>query len=296
MVIVKPIGGLANQMFPYAVGRRLAMQLGTELKLDKSGFEVYKLSNDLAYRSYGLDAFSISAPDATSEEIARLKECQLTGVKAILHKMLHSKPPRPSSYVREKSFHFDQGILNLKGDIYLEGNWCSYKYFEGVEHELRKDFEFRNPPFGKNAELIEEIRSVNSVSVHVRRGDFAHDNKINQIYGTCSLGYYRECIEKVSERVDSPKFFVFSDEPQWVKENLSVPFPVSIVDHNHASPHEDMRLMSLCKHNIIANSGFSWWGAWLNANSDKIVCTPRNWFVTNKYDTKDLVPADWLRL
>ncbi|BCR05185.1 alpha-1,2-fucosyltransferase [Desulfuromonas versatilis] len=293
MVIAKVSGGLANQMFPYAAGRRLAHALGTELKLDLSGFADYAGNPDLAPRKYGLGVFNIQERFASAEEVAALTQ----GENTLLRRLLGKKPRRPASYVKEKGFGFDPGVLELSGDVYLQGNWNSEKYFSDISDILRREFSFKQAPSGKNLELIEQIASVNAVSLHVRRGDYVSISKVNEVHGTCSLDYYHRCVEKLAQSVDRPHFFVFSDDPQWVMDNLRLSFASTYVTHNGPDQgHEDLRLMSHCRHHIIANSGFSWWGAWLNPDPGKIVLAPKKWFATPKYDTSSLIPEGWLRL
>ena len=135
-----------------------------------------------------------------------------------------------------------------------------------------------------------------AVSLHVRRGDYVSDPKTKAILGVCSLDYYRAAIAHIAERIESPAFFVFSDDIAWAKANLEIPFPCEYVDHNQGQQsYNDMHLMSLCKHHIIANSSFSWWGAWLNPRKDKIVIAPENWFANNE-DAKDLIPPESVKL
>jgi hypothetical protein len=165
-----------------------------------------------------------------------------------------------------------------------------------VASTIRTDFAFRQPLTGLNVEIAQEIAVVNSVSLHIRRGDYASNPKTLSTHGTCSLAYYKEAIRKIIERVESPHLFVFSDDIDWARDNLNIDLPIRYVDHNRDSESfNDMRLMSLCRHHIIANSSFSWWGAWLNPHEDKIVVAPNNWFA-NSNNTKDLLPTGWFAL
>lgn len=293
MIIVKLHGGMANQMFPYAAARRLAHVLDTELKLDVTGFSVYRERQDLAFRKYSLGVFNIQESFATLAEIERLT----TRKKRVLENIFSRKAARPASYVKERHFHFDPRIMELNGDIYLDGNWNSFRYFEDITPLIRKEFTLRQPPTGHNAELLELIDTTASVSVHVRRGDYVSNPKVNAIYGCCGLDYYRRAIEFIGEKLPSPHFFVFSDDPQWVRSNLFLDWPMTLVDCNGPlDAHEDLRLMSRCRQHIIANSGFSWWGAWLDPNPEKVVVAPEHWFSNNRPETRDLLPSDWVRL
>jgi len=289
MIIVKLIGGLGNQLFQYALGCYLTEKYHTELKLDISGFDNYKLWK------YELDKFNIIEDFANPEELKIPYFKKRNGIKKILFKLLYK--PKKMSYIVEKHFHFDSCIINLPDNVYLDGCWQSEKYFKEIQDIIRKDFTFKLPAEGKNKELLEQISSVNSVSLHVRRGDYITNSSANKVHGVCSLDYYNECIKYIVEKVNNPHFFIFSDEPEWVKENLTIPYFITIVDNNDKDKgYEDMRLMSNCKHNIIANSSFSWWGAWLNNNPDKIVIAPQKWFNHSDFDTKDLIPDKWVKI
>ena len=293
MIIVRLIGGLANQMFPYAAARRLAHVLDTELKLDISGFSVYEGMEGVEYRHYALSHFNIIESLATPAEIEHLS----LRAPGFIDRLFRKRPRRPSTYIKEKQYHFDPRILDLKGDIYLAGNWVSPKYFDDIAEIIRHDFSFKKEAEGKNAELLEMIKQVESVSIHVRRGDYASNQRVNELHGTCELDYYQRSMEIIQSKVKNPVFFVFSDDIEWARNNLMIKKPVQFIDHNGPlNGHEDIRLMSHCKHNIIANSGFSWWSAWLNANPGKIVLAPDKWFNNPKINTSTLVPTTWQRI
>lgn len=297
MVIVRLHGGLANQMFPYAAGRRLSLVLGTQLKLDIAGFSIYHERGEIDFRQYGLSVFNIEESFASPDEIAKLTTVRQGKLSSFVHRLFHNKPKRPKSYVREKHIYFDPDILILQDDVYLDGNWNSWHYFADIESIIRSDFTFKNPATGENRIFLEKIRSCESASLHVRRGDYANDAKTNSIHGTCSLDYYQRAIHFIADRVKDPHFFVFSDDLNWVRDNLRISFPCTFVDCNGPlDGHEDMRLMSQCKHNVIANSGFSWWSAWLNPYHEKIVVAPRKWFKSSKYQMYTPVPDGYVKL
>lgn len=292
MVITSLIGGLGNQMFQYAAGRALSLRRGVPLMLDVSGFANYQL-----HQGFELERlFNCKVEMASEREVRRVLRWQFTsGVRRVL-----SRPSmaalRRKSFVIEPYFHYWDGIKTIPSDCYLAGYWQSYKYFSGVAEEIRDDFSFRIPLECGNIEIATQINEVNSVSLHVRRGDYISTSKNVATYGVCSLDYYRAAIKSIADRVQCPNFFVFSDDPVWVRNNLKIEFNHQYIDHNHGkNSYNDMRLMSLCKHHIIANSSFSWWGAWLNPSVDKIVVAPERWF-SNGTNTKDLLPIEWVRL
>lgn len=292
MIITKLIGGLGNQMFQYAAGRRLAHALGVELKLDISWFAAQDL------RTYSLGAFNIQENLAILEEITALTVPKRGIIERALNRILH-RPPKPApTYIREKKkFHFDPDILNLPDGVYLHGSWQNEKYFADISGIIRREFIVKIPQAGKDKELAELMASCESVSLHIRRGDYVSNAHTNQIHGICDLDYYLRSVEHLTQILNNPHFFIFSDEPERARENLKLPYPITLVDHNDADKnYEDLRLMSQCKHNIIANSTFSWWGAWLNHNSEKTVLAPKGWLKGDDYNPRDLIPDKWIKI
>ena len=287
MIISRLIGGLGNQMFQYAAGRSLAVANNCELKLDISGFENYTLHN-----GYELDVFNIKAGIANSKEVSRLVSTQ-SRLMRFIYKKLRLKR---NTHLLENGFAFNSNFFDVKPPIYIDGYWQSYKYFESIEPQLRQEFSLKSPLSELNLKISKKISSVNAVSVHVRRGDYVSNKQTNSVHGVCSLDYYRAAIQSIIGRVENPVFFIFSDDIAWVKDNLTFSSHSVFVDHNTGKQsYNDMYLMSLCQHHIIANSSFSWWGAWLGSNVKKIVIAPKQWF-TNDTVTDDLIPKSWLRL
>ena len=291
MVITNLIGGLGNQMFQYAAGRALSLERNVSLRLGISGFENYGLHQGFELQRI----FNCPAEIAFEADVRGILGWQyLSSIRQLL-----SRPSmaafRREGLVVEPYFHYWQEIKNVPSDCYLMGYWQSEKYFLEVATQMREDFSFRLPLENQNAELAKQINQVNAVSLHVRRGDYAHNPKTTEAHGLCSLDYYQAAIRYVAERVTPPHFFVFSDDIAWVKNNLKIDFPHQYVDYNHgAESYNDMRLMSMCKHHIIANSSFSWWGAWLNPRMGKIVVAPKHWF-SNQTDIQDLLPQGWVK-
>jgi len=268
MIIVRLIGGLGNQCFQYAIGRQLAESHHTELKIDISEFQTYKL------HAYSLNFFNIKENFASSKEVAALK------------------------LVRESQLYFDSEILHLPNGIYLHGYWASEKYFKNISGIIHKELTVKSALSGKDEDIAKQISSCDSVSVHIRRLDYLPNTYLEQILEVCSLDYYINSVEQIASIIKNPHFFVFTDDKTWVHENFILPYPITFVDHNGPDKnYEDMRLMSLCKHNIIANSTFSWWSAWLNQNPDKIVFAPRKWY-TEKFrnNSMDLIPNKWIKV
>lgn len=273
MIVVQLIGGLGNQLFQYAAAKALALQTKQKLSLDTSQFENYKLHN------YALNHFNVISK--TYKKPNRyLRKIKSFYQKSILYK--------------EVDFGYNSQLSSLEADvIFLEGYFQSEKYFLKYEKEIRTDFKIITPLKKITADAIENIQAVNSVSIHVRRGDYLN----NFLHNTSKEEYYKRAVEIIENKIDSPVFFVFSDDMEWVKSNFITKQKTVFIDFNDASTNfEDIKLMSSCKHNIIANSSFSWWGAWLNENPDKIVIAPELWFNDNSINTKDIIPTNWVKI
>jgi hypothetical protein len=292
MIIVRLIGGLGNQMFQYAVARHLAEIHKVVLKMDISGFKTYKK------RKYSLWPFNIQENFASPEEVAALGGQRRGIVERVVRRVLRKPVKSTPTYIREKRlFYFDADILKLPDGVYLHGSWQNERYFADIAGIIRQEFTVRTPPAGKDKELAEQIASCQSVSLSIRRGDYASKRHTKRVHGTCGLDYYYRCVEHLTQTVKNPHFFIFGDEPQWARDNLKLPYPTTFVDHNAEDKnYEDLRLLSRCKHNIIANSSFSWWGAWLNQDPEKIVLAPKRWFKSDAYDPRDLIPDKWIKV
>jgi len=292
MVITHIIGGLGNQMFQYATGRSLSLKRGTGLRLDVSDF-----SNYILHQGYELAKVFRCAPETATEEDIR----DLIGwrVQPFAKRFLRRKVGvilRGPHYIVEPYFHYWPEIVDVPQDCYLFGYWQSEEYFREISSIIRADFTFKTPLAGQNVQLAERMGQVNAVSLHVRRGDYVSNPKSNAAHGICPLEYYREAIRYIVDRVKQPHFFIFSDDIRWAEDNLRMDFPCQYVDHNHgAESYNDMHLMCLCRHHIIANSSFSWWGAWLNPSAEKIVIAPKEWFANNN-KVEDLFPQRWVAL
>lgn len=278
------MGGLGNQFFQYAAGRALAEHLGVPLAFDVSWYEKSQ------WRKYLLDNFNVSGKVATKEEIKKVKkESWLTAIHTTIFGVAN-----PHIFI-EPGFQFYRDFLSLKDNTYLDGDghWQSYKYFENIENIIQKELTLKNP-LPKNAEgLLEKIHSTNSVSVHIRRADYLAPKNL-RVTGLCTPEYYQNAIEFVNKKAANPQFFVFSDDLEWSK---TLPFPktTTYVDSSFGlKDFEELAVMSQCKHNILANSTFSWWAAWLNPNPNKLVVAPRNWFVSRS--TEDLLPKNWVQI
>ncbi len=297
MIIVRLRGGLGNQLFQYAAGRALATHHQVPLKLD-----LYTYSKH-TYRRYELHHFNIDATEATRAEVH-----QFTGsnpfIRYLNKRENYFRCPRVFA---QPHYHFYDGFLTLPSDLYLSGYWQSERHFSGIASSLRSQLTPVQAMDERNLSFQRQMQSHDSVAVHVRRGDYSQ-GAYSSFFGTLPESYYGEAMTFVRKRIANPVFYFFSDDIAWCKSAFGTT-GAEFVDHNRgANAYKDLLLMASCRHNIIANSTFSWWGAWLNTHPDKVVVAPKQWFksgfldrrepvyASRFYDTKDLIPAGWTRL
>lgn len=285
--IIKFNGGLGNQMFQWAFARALEKNAGIPSFMDMTYF-----SRNYA-RPYELD-------NVFTAEVKKIKgffpELMLESLWK-LRKEFNKKKFLGIYLYEEPHFEFDRNVFKIGKNAFIHGFFQSEKYFKNVEKEIKKDFKFKSVLSLQNQDFLEKISSVNSISLHIRRGDYVQKKKYQKLYAACSLEYYKRGVEYIAQKFENPTLFIFSDDIDWAKENLKLPYKNYFVSHNiGAKSFEDMHLMSACKHNIIANSSFSWWGAWLNNNPQKIVIAPQKWFNDESINQSDIIPEKWIKL
>lgn len=290
MIIVKIEGGLANRMFQYALFLSLRNKR-KDVFLDEKTFKP----------AWSFEKISLKKTfphiDCPEGDLSKFKVETRQG--KVSHLIRNYVEKFSHKYFFQKEFRFYPEILGeLPQDIYLRGYWQSEKYFDSVKDEVRCAFSFDPFTETNNIETSKKMSSENSVSIHIRKGKDYIQQELTA--GTCPLEYYVKAINYVKERVDNPFFYVFTDNPEWVKENLGF-IDYKLVNWNPVSGeknYRDIQLMSCCKHNIIANSSFSWWGAWLNPNPDKIVIGPKMWFnPEGKIKVfKDIICDSWIAM
>ena len=291
MVTVFLRGGLGNQMFQYALGLRLAKKNGTGLVLDTVHLGDRFPRANFTYRTFDLDIFDIVPRTTAISKLQHALPVPGVWLGLDLLSMNVRQALGGSRVIYEKGDRFNADVLDERGDIVLFGRWESERYFFDAADDVRAAFRFRRPLEGKAKEIANEVRSCESVSLHVRRGDYVNFKNVEAAMGKTDTGYFERAIAHVAGRVPSPRFFVFSDDIAWCRANIRPPYQTVYLDEASAGPKAafHLELMSLCKHHIIANSTFSWWGAWLDRNPKKIVVAPRRW-------KQDIVPAEWTML
>jgi hypothetical protein len=277
MKIVKILGGLGNQMFQYAFYKSLLKEY-SKVKADISDFKYYSLHNK--YELHRI--FKINVPQSTYLDNFILGGHNRDVISRLFKKTFNRKPK--SYYSQVDSIHFDNKVYSDVESCYLDGYWQNFRYFSSICDEIRKEFSF--PAFQEvhNIKFLKEINSVNSISIHVRRGDYVGHSLLGEI---CNLEYYTQAIQYFDTMFPKNTYFVFSNDIEWCKINLPFNNNVFFIDNNQSfSSYRDMQLMS---------SSFSWWGAWLNPNEHKKVIAPKSWFNT-KHDINDIVPYEWITI
>ncbi|MDC3244815.1 alpha-1,2-fucosyltransferase [Gammaproteobacteria bacterium] len=285
MIIVRMVGGVGNQLFCYAYAKSL-QQRGYEVKIDVSTFKFSKIDN------YEFDKYDIDIPISTQEENEKLYN------DSFISKILWRFGIDISAKVREKSLLFDEKLLNINDHSYVDGYFQNEKYFCDIRGILLEQISINRPLSNFTKNIQKKINSLNNTcSIHVRRGDMANDINV-KIHGVCSLEYYQNAIKYLENKLGKINYFIFSDDFEWCRSNLKLDNAIFVNSEEKRIAHEDIYLMSICNHNIIANSSFSWWGAWLNINDDKIVTAPKDWFSDRelKKQAAEIVPEDWIRI
>lgn len=284
MKIVKILGGLGNQMFQYAFYRQLKF-LYSDVYVDINKFGSYRLHNGFELSKVFNGIIYDVPPEKELEKIYDTCNSKITRLKR--------KLGMPCAIVSEKNYNIDK----LYTRTYFDGYWQSEKYFENVRDVVRKEFVFSEDIGSVNKSIYDLIGSVNSIGIHVRRGDYLSNKVVYEKYGClCDIKYYNNAINRMSSLTVDPFFFVFSDDIDWAKLHLQLPENTVFIDWNIGlDSYKDLQLLSACQHTVISNSSFSWWAAWLNSNSSKIVVAPSRWKV-GKDVVKNRVPSDWLTI
>lgn len=293
MIIVKIWGGLGNQMFQYAAAKALSFEYKVNLKLDISHYSNPGVNETL--RDFKLKIF----PKIT-EEIASSSEIRKCVVKfkeplfnQIYKSLIKKIPGLNTNYLIETSQSYKSLLIRNFDFTYMDGYWQSEEYFKKYRKEILDIFSLNYLQNIGLAKKIKEINEINSVSIHVRRGDYVSNFGAHSFHGVCSINYYERAITSIIDKVDGPiKFYIFSDDISWCKENLKIGF-----DHEYITNTEDyhdLYLMSQCKHNIVANSSFSWWASWINSYENRIIIAPKNWFADARLN--NIASNTWLKI
>jgi hypothetical protein len=287
MIVVKLQGGLGNQMFQYALGKAMAKIHHSRFALDLDFLLDRTPDKGLGFvfRDYDLDVFSMCPSIAKTGQETKYRH------PTFFHQLTSGFTKR--TIYKESFFQFDQQVLTMKPNVYLDGYWQSPRYFESVEKELRADFTFTHPIEKNSQELYRKILSTDSICVNVRRADFL----INSFHGVCGMNYFEPAIDYLISQLKNPQVFIFSDDPTWCKENFRLNISTEVIDHTHKGFKfsNQLQLMAACKHFVIPNSTFAWWAVWLSNKKNSKVIAPKKWFSDDSIDTRDLIPSHWMR-
>jgi hypothetical protein len=266
MKLVKISGGLGNQMFQYALAFSIQMMNKNQKVLLHTNWY-----DNISHRKYMLNNFNISLQTIKSKK-------------------------NTYKVYKEKYNFFHASVFSIEDNVLLKGYWQNENYFIEYRNLLLKEFTLKNK-LSKEAYIYNKIIKDNeSISIHIRRKDYVKNKATNKIHGVCKISYYMQAINFFKKKIKNPYFFIFSDDLKWAKQNFNNVKNVFFLNYNrNIEDYEELILMSNCKHNIIANSTFSWWGAWLNKNNDKIVIAPKKWFKTDKY-IENVIPSTWIKM
>lgn len=276
-------------MFQYAAAKSIAYRIGADLFYDQE----YFLSPEKfgSHWQYQLNLLK------TNIEPAKILPLQsfVYLIYRIIRKLSLWGFSIPRFFFENKN-GYDFRIQKINSSVWMDGYFQSEKYFKTIRSEILKEFQPRIELDEVNKKIAENMKQTNSISLHVRRGDYVTNSAASQVHGTCNGEYYQKAIAHFEEMSEKSVFYIFSDDLSWAKENIKINSEVHYVDQNTGTnSYRDLFLMSQCKHHIIANSSFSWWGAWLNSNSKKTVIAPKRWYLDPKMVTDDIYPEEWLR-
>ena len=292
MIISQITGGLGNQLFQYAAAKALSLHHKVPLLFETSSFYREELPELEVPRNFELFHFS-----GITEKIINPEEViTLIGVEKKNRISKWVTPTYKKNVYREPFYHFDKNFFKSKKNVLLKGGWQSEKYFKPYEKEIRESLQLNKDLVKDVVNKGEKLQQQNSVSVHIRRGDYLRKQIIFEWHGVMSKDYYINALNLLQSKTKDIKAYYFTDDTDWVSQNLLPLFNGEIVSLSTKSHYEDLYLMSHCQHNIIANSSFSWWGAWLNTNPNKIVIGPKKWFDKGFKDTQDVIPSGWVKI
>lgn len=285
MIIVRVYGGLGNQMFQYAFYKALLKQ-NENVYLDISDYDIHNHHNGFELEKI----FDIKFNNASKSQIKKVSIDKKKYIYRIIKKIFNIDIVKSSEYIEMNNIS-NVRLQRMPDNIYFNGFWQDKVYIEYIYNEILEEFKFKQVLDGKNKDLLTKLEGYETVSVHIRRGDYLNNKSLGEI---CDKDYYKRAIQFIESKIDNPVFVFFSDDMNWVKDNFKLGYKCIYVDWNKKeNSYKDMQLMSLCKHNIIANSTFSWWAAFLNKNKNKIVIGPQKW--CNEFENNNLLLDGWIK-
>lgn len=290
MVIVKIMGGLGNQLFQYAFGKYLEIHTQDQVKYDVN---VHIKNKNFTQRDLDIDYFKVQLPFcATSEKKTYVFFKNEGFFRRIERKLAQKFPYLHRHYKVQKNAHSNEFML--ESDSYYEGYWQYSEYLDEVREGILQEIKPNALFYEKHASVLRKMQESNSVAIHIRRGDYISIKVNADLFEVCDMEYYAAAMQLIESRISNPRYFVFTQDTEWAQENFKGN-DYEFIQGNSAI--DDMLLISFCKNQIIANSTFSWWGAWLNQQENKVVVAPKKWYkgLRNK-QTHALFPNTWIRL
>lgn len=290
--VIKLQGGLGNQLFQYAFGK--AIEFYTKIPVE---FDDIKYLGKNPYRNYELSRYNTNVvliDHTRKKSILKKILRELLIIKHLKNKVnVYKNKKIEWIKLEDNSLTYCDKYKHIKKGMYIEGFYQCEEYFKEISDKIRQDFVFKEKLNDQNLEILNEIKSSESVSLHIRRGDYLSCSG----YGILSVGYYKKGLDIIKDKLKDKdlKIFVFTEDTAWAKENIKFDVDTMFVNCNNSEEgYFDLELMRNCKHNIIANSSLSWWGAWLNNNPSKIVIAPDPWFID--IVNSDIVPDEWIKV
>jgi len=292
MIIVKVFQGLGNQLFQYAMGRAVALRNNTELKLDISYYDQYAEVTQYGYtyrRGYELHRYNIAATLSTAEEVDSFITPRMRGQR-LLNLLMPGYVPR---VVKEPFERFVPEMRDVQGKIYFDGYFTSEYFFADKADHIKQELALKGQMNDTNKALAERMAQCPSVCISIRRTNFVN----NPLHETCKMSYYEDGLALLSERLGKEmEVFIWSDDNEWTSANFKPPYTCHYMTHNFPDFHEDLRLMTHCRHHVIPNSTFSWWAAWLGERPGQIVVAPERWLNSTEIEYGHVIPARWIKI
>ncbi len=292
MITVQLTGGLGNQLFQFAAAKALSIHHNVELALEVSSFYREELPDLEVPRNFEMYHFN-----GVAEKIINANKSLLEFHFLKERKIEKLLPNYKRRVYKEPHYHYDKKFFNASNNVFLKGGWQSPLYFLSIEEKLKEILTIKSSLINEVASLAEQFQNTNTLAIHVRRGDYLRKPIILNWHGVLGKDYYVKAFNTIRSKTTIDRVLYFSDDTDWVTEKLLPEIPGEIISNTVAtSQYHDFYLMQHCKHNIIANSSFSWWAAYLNPNPNKIVVAPERWFNKAPLNTKDLYPQGWLKI
>ena len=302
MMIARINGGLGNQLFQYATARAISLKLNRKLLLDTDWYRDIHTQKDhsdpnaTTIRYFLLNHFNIQSRRINEIHLNWIKRLAIKSINSNFYKFLLDGPLNNFLYTTINHNNFSMKFVQKHPHVYLTGYWQNNAIIEEYKNQISNDLILKHPLSQNNQNYLKSINITNSVAIHFRRGDYLNKPKSREVHASCSNNYYYNGIDHIQNEINNLHYFIFSDDLMWVKSNLNFTKNTTFID-NKGPEYEHLFLMSQCKHQITANSTFSWWAAWLNTNPAKIIITPKHWYIDKHLnDTVIRIPKEWIKI